>query len=197
MSPSDWLVEYRPGTCHHPRLGHLPGLPFRMRRRSQPGRAYVIDDRNAGEQFTQGDTEVELVTLWTALDLLAGTAAKDEEGPKAGSASIDDDGVLRSQAAVCDELCIGRTRLNALIRVLPPEEYGAARLISKPDATKKRRVWHEEVLEDWLEAAVEAEATTVEAPHQAEPQRSTRRQRRVRGQPKAASFKELVRRPEG
>lgn len=158
MIVGDWQVDCREGMCSDPRLPRLPGVPFRMRRRSQPHTVFVIDNRHAGEQFTQGNCHVVLVTIWTTLDLLAGEHLVLEEAQKPAAVVDRDCGELRTQSAVCAVLSIGRTKLSALIRVLPPEDFGAARLTSGPNAAKKRRVWHADALEAWFDAAVNARA---------------------------------------
>jgi len=193
VSPIDWLLDYPEGTIPLPRAGLPYRLPPQMRRRSEPRRVYAIDDRNAGQRYIQGNTELVVISAWTALDLLAGAPAREGKGWRPGAAIAEADGELRSQAAVCDVLGIGRTRLNALIKALPPEEYGAARLISKPDAAKKRRVWHEDVLEPWLDAAVAAEAKAGIRRGQDDAQPTVRRRRRTSAPTAGGSFKDLVR----
>ncbi len=194
MLHGDWMVECREGTCFDPRLPWLREVPFRMRRLCQPTRVFVIDNRREGERFTQGNSDVELISIWTALDLLAG-APPDEPAPcQAGPAEGPLVGELRSQNAVADSLGIGRTRLSALIKALPPERYGAATLISSPTAAKKRCVWHEDALDDWLDAAVEACAAAKDTP--AEPTGRKTRTAPRRSSPRASaasSFKALVR----
>jgi len=82
----------------HPCLPRLPGVPLRMRRRSQPPTVFVIDNRHAGERFTQGNCYVELVSVWTALDLLAGDHPVLQEAQTPRAAVDRDNGELRTQA---------------------------------------------------------------------------------------------------
>jgi hypothetical protein len=167
--------------------------------RRAPLVVYLVDDRNAGEQHQQGRATLRFISTWEALDLLAVGAADPTDPPANHTPQARDEPALPSpapthlatNAAVADHLGTSESQLYALMAVLPPEAAGAATVVSRPGALRKRRRWVVAKLEAWLDAVQRRQEATAKADPEGEGRRSSRRRRPARptpaGDPDAAS----------